>query len=74
MAVDAKGFFARQETTARESLQHLEKEHTMRAKTTPKYAAHKFRVGDPVWVLTPAYAHSPHQNLVNNRRGGPQDW
>ena len=35
------------ETTAREICQQLEKE------TAPKSAAHKFRTGDPVWVLRP---------------------
>ena len=32
---------------------HPEKEHAMRAKTAPKSAAQKFRVGDLVWVLRP---------------------
>ena len=53
MVMDAKEFFARQETTAREIRQQLEKEHAVRGKTAPKSAAHKFRVGDPVWVLRP---------------------
>ena len=47
MAMDAKEFFARQETTA------LGKQHGVRTKIAPKCAAHKFRVGDPVWVLRP---------------------
>ena len=50
---NAKQFFQRQETTAREIRQHLEKEHAVRAITAPKSAPHKFRVGDPVWVLRP---------------------
>ena len=53
MAIDAKEFFERQETTAREIRQQLEKEHAVRAKSTPKSAPHSFRVGDPVWVLRP---------------------
>ena len=53
MAMDAKEFFERQETTARDIRQQLEKEHAVRAKTAPKSAAHTFRAGDPVWVLRP---------------------
>ena len=53
MAMDAKEFFARQETTAQEIRQQLEEEHAVRAKTAPRSAAQKFRVGDPVWVLRP---------------------
>ena len=53
MAMDAKEFFARQETTAREIRQQLKREHAVRAKTALKSAAHKFRVGDPVRVLRP---------------------
>ena len=53
MATDAKEFFARQETMAREIRQLLEKEHVVRAKTALKSTAHTFRVGDPVWVLRP---------------------
>ena len=53
MAMDAKEFFEQQETTAREICQQLEKKHAVRAKTAPKSAPHKFRVGDPVWVLRP---------------------
>ena len=51
MAMEAKEFFAGQETTAREIRQQLEEEHAERAKTAPKPSAHKFREGDPVWVL-----------------------
>ena len=51
--MDAKEFFERQETTAREICQQLEKKHAVRAKTAPRPAANKFRVGDPVWVLRP---------------------
>ena len=51
MAMDAKEFFERQETTAQEICQQLEKEHAGRAKTAPRSASHRFRVGDPVWVL-----------------------
>ena len=39
------------ECFAREICQQLEKEHAVRAKTAPRSAAHKFRMGDPVWVL-----------------------
>ena len=53
MAIDVKQFFVRQETTALEICQQLEKEHAVRAKSAPKSAAHKFRVGDPMWVLSP---------------------
>ena len=53
IAIDAKEFFARQETTARKVRQHLEKEHAVRAKTGSKSTAQKFEVGDPVWVLRP---------------------
>ena len=53
MAMDAKEFFELGETTAREICKQLEKEHALRAKTGPKSAPHKFRVGDPVWVLRP---------------------
>ena len=51
--MDAKEFFARQKTTAREIRQRLEKEHAVRAKTAPKSTAQKFRVGDPVLGLRP---------------------
>ena len=51
VAMDAKEFFARQESTARKIPQQIEKEHAVRAKTAPKSALHKFREGDPVWVL-----------------------
>ena len=50
--MDYKEFFERQETTVREIRQQLEKEHAVRAKTAPKSALHKFRVVDPVWVLS----------------------
>ena len=67
MPMDAKEFFARQETTAREIRRQLEKEHAMRGEIAPKSAGQKFRVGDPVWVLKP-------WPMVHIRRGGPQDW
>ena len=35
MAMEAKEFFARQETTAREICQQLENEHAERVKTAP---------------------------------------
>ena len=38
MAMDAKEFFERKETTAREIRQQLVKEHALRAKTAPKPA------------------------------------
>ena len=47
LAMAAKEFFEGQETMAREICQQLEKEHTVRAQTVPKSAAHKFRVGNP---------------------------
>ena len=53
MAMDANEFFARLETTAREICQHLKQEDAAGAKTAPKSAANKFRVGAPVWVLRP---------------------
>ena len=49
MAMDAKEFFERQETTARVICQQLEKEHTVRAKTTLKSVPHMFRLSDLVW-------------------------
>ena len=51
MRMDAMGFFARQETTVRDICRQLEKEHAVQRTTAPKSTAHKFRVGDPVWVL-----------------------
>ena len=53
MATEAKEFLAWQETTAREIRQQLKKKHAVQAKTAPKSAAQKLRVGDPVWVLKP---------------------
>ena len=53
MAMEAKEFFARQETTAPEIRQQLEKAHAQGIKTASKSTAHKFRVGDPVWELRP---------------------
>ena len=53
MAMDAKEFFARQEQTARDIRQQLEKEHAERQKSAPSSTAQKFRVGDPVWVIRP---------------------
>ena len=53
MAMDAKEFFARQEATARDIRQQLEKEHAERQKSAPSSTAQKFRVGDPVWVIRP---------------------
>ena len=53
MAVDATDFFKQQETTAGEIRQQLAKEHAVRANAAQRSAAHKFRVGDPVWVLRP---------------------
>ena len=51
--MDAKEFFARQEQTARDFRQQLEKEHAERQKSAPSSTAQKFRVGDPVWVIRP---------------------
>ena len=45
MAMDAKEFFARQEATARDICQQLEKEHAERQKSAPSSTAQKFRVG-----------------------------
>ena len=53
MGMELKEFFVRQETTAREIRQQLEKEHALRAKTARRSASHTFRVGDPVWALRP---------------------
>ena len=53
MAMDAKEFFARQQATARDIRQQLEKEHAERQKSAPSSTAQKFRVGDPVWVIRP---------------------
>ena len=53
MAMDAKEFFARQEQTARDICQQLEKEHAERQKSAPSSTAQKFRVGNPVWVIRP---------------------
>ena len=53
MAMDAKEFFARQEATARDTRQQLEKEHAKRQRSAPSSTAQKFRVGDPVWVIRP---------------------
>ena len=52
MAMDAKDFFARQESTALDICQQLEKEPAVRAKTAPRLTAQKFRLGEPVWVLS----------------------
>ena len=53
MAMDAKEFFARQEATARDIRQQLEKEHAERQKSALSSTAQNFRVGDPVWVIRP---------------------
>ena len=53
MAMDAKEFIARQEQTARDIRQQLEKEHAERQKSAPSSTAQKFRVEDPVWVIRP---------------------
>ena len=53
MAMDAKEFYARQEATARDIRQQLEKEHAECQKSAPSSTAQKFRVGDPVWVIRP---------------------
>ena len=45
MAMDAEEFFARQEATARDIRQQLEKEHAERQKSAPSSTAQKFRVG-----------------------------
>ena len=53
MAMDAKEFFARQDATARDIRQQLEKEHAVRQKSAASSTAQKFRVGDPFWVIRP---------------------
>ena len=53
MAMDAKEFCARQETTAREIHEQLENEHHVRVQTAPTSTAQKFKVGDLVWGLRP---------------------
>ena len=53
MAMDAKEFFARQEATARDIRQQLEKEHAEYQESGPSSTAQKVRVGDPVWVIRP---------------------
>ena len=53
MAMDPKEIFARQEPTARDIRQQLEKEHAVRQKSAPNSTAQKFRVGDPVRVIRP---------------------
>ena len=53
MAMDAREFFARQEATARDIRQQLEKEHAERQKSASSSTAQRFRVGDPVWVIRP---------------------
>ena len=53
MAIDAKEFFARQEATARDIRQQLEKEHAERQKSALSSTAQMFRLGDPVWVIRP---------------------
>ena len=53
MAMEAKEFFARQEATARNIRQQLEKQHAVRQKSAPSSTAQKFRVGDRVWVIRP---------------------
>ena len=61
MAMDAKEFFARQEATARNIRQQLEKEHAERQKSAPSSTAQRFRVVDPVWVIRhrPMGTHRP---------------
>ena len=53
MAMDAKEFVARQEATARDIRQQLEREHAGRQKSAPSSTAQTFRVGDPVWEIRP---------------------
>ena len=53
MAMDAKEIFARQEATARDIRQQLEKEHAERQKSAQSSTAQKFRVGDPMRVIRP---------------------
>ena len=53
IAMDAKEFFARHETTGREICQQRKKKHAVRAQTPAKSTVRKFRVGDLVLVLRP---------------------
>ena len=53
MAMDANEFFARQEATARDIRQQLQKEQAVRQKSAPSSTAQRFRFGDPVWVIRP---------------------
>ena len=48
-----KEFFARQEATARDIREQLEKEHAERQKSAPSSTAQEFMVGDPVWLIRP---------------------
>ena len=75
MAMDAKEFFARQEATARNIRQQLEKEHAVRQKYAPSSTTQRFRAGDPVWVIRPRPMGTHRtKTWLNPRRGGPQDW
>ena len=60
MAMDAKEFFARQEATARDIRQQLEKEHAKHQKSAPSSTAQKFRLRDPVWVIRPRAMGTHH--------------
>ena len=74
MAMDAKEFFARQEQTARDIRQQLEKEHAERQKSAPSSTAQRFRVGDPVWVISPRPIESAALGRCGCRRArGRQD-
>ena len=53
MAMDAKEFFARQEATAQDICQQLEKEHAVRQKSASSSTEQRFSDGDPVWVIRP---------------------
>ena len=64
MAMDAKEFFARQEATAQDIRQQLEKEHAVHQKSPLSSTAQKFRVGDPVWVIRPRPMGTQHTKTL----------
>ena len=71
MALDAKEFFARQEATARDIRQQLEKEHAERQKSAPSSTAQTFRVGDPLWVISESQVHV---SLCWTPNGSHMEW
>ena len=51
MAIHAKDFLARQETTAQKISQWLDNEYAVRAKAVLKLTSQKLRIHDPVWGI-----------------------